>query len=476
MGSRYVFNIIATVIGAFSNFLAIPVLINYFGIETFGLISQFFVVVAFVPLFELGLIQSTIQYLSSKKKESNHISPSIKAQILIIAILVLLSVLGFVIILNQPNSLFSNIEATSGTSYLIYIIFITLLIRIILPVLSIVDFVNGNINRLSLITLITNLLRNIVLVYFVLFFDLTYHYYFIGYLIMTIIELIVFIYFRVRDKKNKRTQNISPSELFSKHFLKNALKIWILIISWNGLMQYERLMLSYVLEPSEFSIVWVISSLAAAVMLVTAPLNGFTLPKLNSVNLESLKDQFESFVFTYTLLIFIPSIFVLLYQKEIFEIWLSREISFEMLLIFTFYLTGNLVHILSGFAYFIRYRFGISKRFIFITLLMTVFQAIIMYLVSNYYGALGTSFVWLVFSLISLFCLSLPKLFIVDKRFIWLKVIFIPLVLIFLLFIFTWKSFTLILVDDLYLLLLLGVTGILLFVTVTLKKSNYKIL
>jgi len=67
MISKFSLSSVATVLAAVANFLAIPILFNHFGEDTFGHLAKIFVLIALLPLFEFGFVQASIQHLSSER-------------------------------------------------------------------------------------------------------------------------------------------------------------------------------------------------------------------------------------------------------------------------------------------------------------------------------------------------------------------------------------------------------------------------
>lgn len=463
MPGKFYYSALATVCGALANFIAIPILINHFGAGAFGYLAQFFVLVAMLPLFEFGVVQATIQRLSADKMRDTFVCVSFTSYIALFGCLIAIAGGGVAIIsfANQLPPIFSL--PTSRSESIGLFLFSILTVRLLLPLLTINDYVNENISRLTLISLTFNVLRTIGLAWMCKKLDLALIAYLKAFLIISILELTTYAVFRLQEKlkqKDGRTKTLNVADL---KLIRSGLKIWVLVLSWNGLLQFERFVLGAALTPSEFGTIWSISTLAAAVMLVSAPLNSFALPKLNRVSSDDLIREFMKLVRTYTLLIFCPAVFGLIYHKEIFAFWLGIQITLQDSLIFSFYLVGNLVHILAGFAYFIRYRTGISRRFLYATLVFTLTQGVAIYVFAQIFGALGTSIVWLIFALLSLSIFAIPKIEteigITSQMFR----IVLTQVSTFGVFLIFWKTFSEVLFLSFQLKLFSGVVGLMFF-------------
>jgi len=472
MSHNYLWSVIAAAVSAAASFLAIPILINHFGSADFGEIAQFYVLIALLPLLELGLIQSFIQFLSARKEYSDLTHIQIGGYfalggglVAIVIVVVLIGLLGS----SKFEFLAGIFDSTDSTTFLIVAIICA---RILIPVFSLTDYVDGRVVRLSMIGMLSTIIRTCGLALISHRLDFSLEAYLFGYLAVSVTEMSLYIALRARDSWSAPPESLSLSGIISRPLFYNAVKIWILVISWNGLMQFERIVLSSTLPSSQFGIIWAASSLAAAVMLVCGPLNGFVLPRLNRVSEENLSSDFYKVAHTYALFIFLPACFALLYQKEIFHIWLDIPVSADVKFVFSLYLAGNLVHILAGFAYFLRYRFGISTRFLIGSLVFTLCQCIAIYVASRFSGAIGTSTIWFLSSVLAFLIFAVPKFNLIDGGVAWVVSAVGSKVIPFGILLMIWKFVIGFFIDNILSQLLLGGVGLVLFILVSMWRGR----
>lgn len=473
MISKFSLSSVATVLAAAANFIAIPILLSYFGEASFGHLAKFFVFIALLPLFEFGLVQACIQHLSSERFLGNLITISLASFLQFLGVSILfVGVVSFLIFSTSDVSLLVESTPISQISNSTVLMIATFGVRILIPYLTVIDYVNNYIVRITLLNLIFTVLRTLGLALFCQIFDLTIHGYLTIFLIISIIEATTFLTFRLKEWVMKRVPNSLTVDIRVIDFIPTAVKVWCLVLSWNGLLQFERLMLGTVLTPTDFGIIWTISTFAAAVMLVSAPLSSFALPLLNRTTTERLEYDFLRVTRTYAILIFCPTVLGLIYQREIFEFWLGIQLTKQESLIFCFYLTGNSLHILAGFAYFLRYRLGLSHRFIIATTVFTLSQALMMYFCAMQFGAMGTSTIWLIYALFSVAIFALPKIKCVFGSTTKFLTIITIQITKFAILIAAWKLLSSLFIANLFIQLFSGVAALMLLMFITMRENR----
>lgn len=414
--------VFCTVLGALSTFLSVPILLRQYGAENFGGIAQFNVFLAMLPILEFGLIQAVIQKFSKHDATLPKANISISIMLSLSATLVLLASLAAVsLFYTLPNRLLIFNADHSGFSSIFLFLGLTLVIRLIIPCFTVFEYVQGKIARLSVINLTSIVARTLLLSLCMFKFNQAIEIYFFWFFLVSFLELLVYLLLAVTRgpvHELRKPKKKHFSEIYI--VIKSALKIWILVVGWNGLIQFERLVLSVFLKPNEFAVVWILSSLAAIVMLVSAPLNSLNLPRLNAVSSKEVGGDIQRTARLYTILIVYPSIVLLCHLPSVLFLWLGETSLIDNFqLVFANYLIGNLIHIYAGFAYFVRYRDGIGKGFVTASAVFFLMQVIILYFVVSHWGALGSSFAWLLFSVLSYFIFSRKKIVVITRNKFW---------------------------------------------------------
>lgn len=406
--------VLVSVISTGSTFIAIPILLSHFGPAGFGALSKLSVLLALLPIFDLGLSQSIIQMGSRFARFKTNSSDviiyqSITALLQTIVFFLLISILS-IDFSSWTIQLKDSINDYLGIDKSAVLVIVILLVRMLIPTVSTQEYIRQETNFINTLTMISNVSRSLGLAAMAVLRDLSLSEYLALYLIISGAELLVYVS-RIKLPRVKKSPFDESIDLSLKQFIINGGKIWILVVLWNGVIQADRLFLSVYTSPDGFGYIWAQISLAFAPFLISGALNAFYLPFLASLNNTSIRREFEKTIRIYMMIVLAPNIFLFCFFETICTLWLGpSELNLDFAQFTRLYLVGNFFAILSSFSYFIRFRNGIEKRFVLYSSVFGLVNVFGFWILARQYGPLGTALAWTVCSALFFFVIARPYL------------------------------------------------------------------
>ena len=265
----------------------------------------------------------------------------------------------------------------------------------------------GDFLALGLIVIFANTIR-----YFGLFFIFNVSgynivYYFYLQLFSAILEMFFLFKFSIFSKYGV---NINIEKINLKIFNKIypiAKNIGISTLIWTILTQLDKLILSSVLNLSDYGIFSIAVLGSTAISYILTPIISLVLPrftelysKYGSVERINLYTDFtKCIVFISSLL----SFFVIFNARNIIFLWTGdMKLADEAYLILIIYTIGYLFQSISGVSYFIQYASGNMNYHVRGSLYTVIIYLPLVYILSIKYGALGAGISWILINLIYL--------------------------------------------------------------------------
>jgi len=437
-------NLVANYIGqgwsAIMSIAFIPLYIRYLGIESYGLIGLFGMLLTWLGLLDLGMTP-TLSREMARFTGGAHTADSIRTLLRTIEIITI--AVAFIICIGVW--LLSDWMANSWLKA------DKIHPKIVAEAFSIMGIVTAlrfieNIYRSTIlglqkhviynfVSVVISTLRGLGAVFVLVWISNSIRIYFIWQGIISILTLIVFAsitYYYLPKSKN----TVSFSLLSLKGVGKFAGGVLVLSILTLILTQVDKVLLSKLLSLSEYGYYTLASVSAGSLYMMTGPISQAFSPKLAELHAANdhvkLKEKYHQGAQLFSVVMGSAAMIFFFFGQTILYLWTQNtEMASRSSVIFRILSIGNLLNGLNTMPYLLQIAFGWISIVTRINLLAVLIIVPLLIYITPIYGALGASTVWLIFNAgyLIIGSIFMYRKLLMTERWKWvLNDIFIPVI------------------------------------------------
>jgi O-antigen/teichoic acid export membrane protein len=409
-------NVIANYISqlyiVFISIITLPHLAKVMGAESYGLIGFYSLLQSWLLLLDLGMSPTLSREVSRFRggaTDANYLMYVFNALKKIFIVLAVFSSIITTLASNYLSTSWLKIEKLDHHTVMLSIILIGLVIAF-RWVLGIYKAVVNGFERLIWLGTYNSLFITIrfVFVFLILYlFSPTPIIFFSFQLIISIIELITIIYYT----KNllPQVKNIIPIEFkLIKNTLKFSLTIAFTGAVWIVVTQTDKLILSKLLELSEYGYYTLAIQLAGGITLLAGPISTAILPRLTKMEAEGkFAEVIDLYRLATQMIVIIAgsvSLMLVFFSKDILLAWTGDQtmvVKVQPYLIL--YAIGNFILSIASFPYYLQYAKGNLKLHLYGNIGFIVLLLPCLILLVQKYGGIGAGYAWIGVNFIFLF-------------------------------------------------------------------------
>ena len=398
-------NLLGKIWGAALAILLIPQYIKYLGIESYGLVGFYGTLIGSMAVLDLGL-STTLNRELAKYKSENRLVKDIRnltfsleciywsTGLFICFLIMFLS--GFI------SSHWVKVEHLPLTEVKRSVILMGAVIAFQWPI----SLYSGGLTGLEKqvlnngITIIMTTLRAAGVIIILKYFSATLQSFFLWQVSISLLYVLV-----MRKSLWKALPFYNMKSTFSKKQIKI---IWRFAAGMTGisivtffLAQIDKIVLSKILTLTQFGYYTLAFTIATSITLIASPVSITFFPQFSKLiaggEQEELKRLYHQACKLISTCIF-PICFVLIFfMKDILKIWTNNSVTTENTCLMTqILLSGSLLNSLMVMPYNLLIASGWTRFTIYQNSIAAIILVPLLFLLTNKYGALGATFVWVI--------------------------------------------------------------------------------
>ncbi|MGB9097868.1 lipopolysaccharide biosynthesis protein [Erwinia sp.] len=401
-------NYVGQIYSTLAGILVVPMYIHQLGMEAYGLIGFFSILLTWLQLLDVGisttLLREAARYRANPKE--NPYFPSLFASLgkFFLLTSVVLVVLGWIFTpyiaehwLNAKTLPYRDLVVA------VAVMVVTAAIRWRTgPFRSVIVGYEHQV-WLNVLNIISITLRTFGAVFVISFAPNPVIYFFAFQLIISIAEAVCCVYksYQLVPREKRGTQKTELKGVL-KPFLRFAVGAAFSSAIWTFISQIDRLVLSKTLPLSTYGAFTVVATAATGIVMLSSPIMQAIVPRMTGMRTNKSHGEAETLtLYRYTtqaVSIFMAplSITIALYSGPLIWAWTQNpQIVQEMSFVMTLYALGSGLQAICGLLYHLQYVNGSLSMhvkgftiFAVVLIPLNIFAAI-------HYGALGTGIVWL---------------------------------------------------------------------------------
>ena len=406
---NFISNIFGSIFQSIMSLIFIPIYIKKIGVESWGLIGIFTLLLAVFSLLDMGISPTMTRELSkytSQNKSSNVISDllkSIEIPYWILSVFVFLAIFSTSTLISEYWIRSSNLSPQTIKSSLILI---AIIIGLQLPI----GFYSSSLTglqkqfHLNLINSGASLFRwgGAALILFIS--TPTIQIYFYWQIISSIINIFLLKYFLWKSVSNKGYKPKFNCTLLIS-ILRFSVKMMSITILAIILTQTDKFILVRIMSLESFSYYSLATVISFSILKITGPIINSISPKMIYYLEKNELDQLSIFYHRSTeflSFLVVPLCFIIIFfSKEILFLWtqdlLITENSYRLVSILTF---GTVLNTLMVIPYALQIASGWTTLSIYKNLIAVILIIPIDFILINKFGNIGAAFGWLLLNLL----------------------------------------------------------------------------
>lgn len=399
---NYFFGVLNSSITAICGIITIPILIRYFGLEGYGLISFYYLILAAVQIFDFGLSATLLRQTAlSFKNDTTYIKSLLKTFLCIYLLFGLIFSSLLITFTSYLTQHWLKISVIKHTEVTISIILIAAILFIRWPVSLYQAVLLGSNNQIlsSKLNIGMVILSQIGAIFFINFTSNTIVNFFLWIFIASIIHHVTLMYFT-----NRKLETNSISKINFK-LISNTWKYSLQMsgISVIGLLltQLDKLMLSKLLPLSSFAHYSLAVTITSSLFIIFIPFYNIIYPKFTSLisndNRKELIVFYKTSSYILCSLLFPILFFLSLNANLIVFYWTqSHQITDAVVPILIPMLIGTTIQGIMYIPYAMQQALGKVKIPLIVCCFMLILMAITIPYLTSKYGATGGALSWLI--------------------------------------------------------------------------------
>lgn len=407
-------NYISQIYQVTAGIFALPFYLKYMGPESYGLIAFFAMVQIWSNIFDLGLsptmARETARHFGGGSSVAEYRS---LARAVEIFFLVLALFFGGALIAFAPNlaNNWFNAEQISKNDIDISLTMMALIIAL----RWLTSYYRSLISGAELFVLLSYLnislttVRFIAVIPVMIYVDQSALSFFKFQLAVSILELLLFIYFGYRIlPKNKNTTKIKISLATVTPVIKFSLSVAFTTLVWTLVSQTDKLLLSSILPLSEYGYFAAAVLAASGIMMSVSPLAASLMPRMS--NLYAANDDVKSLElymkFTQIAAIVVAPLTLILaiFPKEVLWAWTGDVLFANQAAVpLTLYAIGYGFLAIGAFPFYLQYAKGDLRLHLLGSSLFLIVLTPSLVWAAREYGMQGAGWVWLTSNLLHFF-------------------------------------------------------------------------
>ena len=296
-------NFIAQFVLIFSTFYSLPQLLKILGPDAYALVGLYFSVQGVFMLIDLGLGAGIIKICSSNNSYTNKLDLKLSRYLNTSEFTyVIISLIGLLLLLLSKQYIITDWKQSNTTIDIDYC-YLLMAISISLRLMSnqYKSILSGFEKQTLLSTLnaIFNFFRYIVIIVVLLYINNSIEQYFTYQLILSVLELFVFMLFFKKKYKKSHTETYISTISFSaiKEMLTFSSKVALISVLWIILLQFDKIILTRVLSMEKFGYYTITTTLSVGLVYLNSPISAAILPRLSNIFVSSDFNKFEKTYF-----------------------------------------------------------------------------------------------------------------------------------------------------------------------------------
>lgn len=395
--------------------LILPLYIKYMGAEAYGLIGFFTMLQALFGLLDLGLTptigRETARYHGGTMTVLDYRKLLRALHILFFGIAVIGGIFLFLLApIISSHWLKVTTIPIDTVNYCVKIMAFSIALRWIGGLYRGIITGSERLDWLSYLNIVTTTLRFIIVFPVMKVKGYTPLVFFTYQLIVAIIEYLSLLFLatvltpKIKSSNEKIGFSFSPIISLMRFSLTVAFtsSIWILIT------QSDKLILSGILELSEYGHFTLAVLLASGILMINIPVTNSILPRLARLHAENKHDELLRIYKNTTMFVCVlgvsASLVVAIYAKPLLLIWTGdTEVSASASPILSLYAIGNGLLAVSAFPYYLQYAQGRLKYHFWGNIVMFFMLIPTIIVLARNFGGIGAGYAWLIVNAFYLF-------------------------------------------------------------------------
>jgi O-antigen/teichoic acid export membrane protein len=416
-------NIVARMSSICLNIAAVPILIKYLGLEAYGVIGFYNVVIALAALLEIGLplaINRAVAQFSASKEDGIKISKIIKSFEIIIGLVATIIALSWMLCSTYISGSWLTSETNNSLNIESAVFLIGILVGFRFPI-GLYTSVLGGMQKqvvMNLIIIVFSWSRICIPLLSVVIFDLSLVEFFQLQILVSIIELVTVRH--VAWNSNSKFNSNAPFCLTSL-IGEGKLAINIGFMSTISIMigQLDRVMVSGWLDLETFGIYTVAAMFGLVLTTLGYPFSATVFPQFSQAfknsNNEKIKNLFHSYMSMLTPCLYAVCIPLLLFTEDILDIYLVSEvIPGSMIQLTQLFLLSGMISGKLCLPYSIIIASGNLNPLIRYNLVSILIYPVVLYFLITKYGAIGAVLAYAVYQCVTYFSIIMICLKLLD--------------------------------------------------------------
>ena len=396
-------NLVGKIWGAAIAILLIPQYIKYLGIESYGLVGFYGTLIGSMAILDLGLSTTLNRELAKYKPESRtakdirNLTFSLECIYWVIGVLICILIIVFAGLLSNQ---WIKVEHLSITVVKQSVMLMAAVIAFQWPI----SLYSGGLTGLekqvlnNTITVIMTTIRAAGVIIILKYFSPTIQSFFLW---QAVISFLYVLIMRVSLWKVMPSYHLRPA--FSKQQIKI---IWRFAAGMTGisfitffLSQLDKIVLSKILPLSQFGYYTLAFTVATSITLIVSAFSITFFPRFSKLiasdHQEELKRLYHQACKLIATIIF-PICFVLIFfMRDILKTWTHNDDTVaNSCLMAQILLIGSILNSLMVMPYNLLIASGWTKFTIYQNIIASIILVPLLFILTNKYGALGASFVW----------------------------------------------------------------------------------
>ena len=396
-------NLVGKIWGAAIAILLIPQYIKYLGIESYGLVGFYGTLIGSMAILDLGLSTTLNRELAKYKPESRtakdirNLTFSLECIYWVIGVLICILIIVFAGLLSNQ---WIKVEHLSITVVKQSVMLMAAVIAFQWPI----SLYSGGLTGLekqvlnNTITVIMTTIRAAGVIIILKYFSATIQSFFLW---QAVISFLYVLIMRVSLWKVMPSYHLRPT--FSKQQIKI---IWRFAAGMTGisfitffLSQLDKIVLSKILPLSQFGYYTLAFTVATSITLIVSAFSITFFPRFSKLiasdHQEELKRLYHQACKLIATIIF-PICFVLIFfMRDILKTWTHNDDTVaNTCLMAQILLIGSILNSLMVMPYNLLIASGWTKFTIYQNIIASIILVPLLFILTNKYGALGASFVW----------------------------------------------------------------------------------
>lgn len=412
-----VFNLVGKTWGAIINIILVPLYIQFLGIESYGLIGFFSMLVGSFSILDLGLGTTINRELAGHKEVANsnpndvrNLTFSLEGIYWSVGLLIGLSILALSSLIAEY---WINVEELSALTVQNTVLLMGAVLIFQWPV----NFYNHGLTGLekmvinNTILIVMTTLRAVGVLFVLKYISPTITAFFAWQAATSAIHVLL-----MRWALWKNLPKSSSRKIFSKEQLKTVSKFaagmtGISLVTF-FLQHIDKVLLSKLLSLSDYGYYSLALALPSVITMIVAPVCAAFFPRLSSLVKQNdsaeLKQIYHKSCTMVSALIFPVSLILIFFSYEILFLWTGDEMTTENTYLVGGLLTiGSLFNSLMVMPYYLLISHGWTKFTIYQNTIAAVILVPSLFVLTSMYDALGAAIIWTVLN-VGYFLISQP--------------------------------------------------------------------